>query len=130
VFAAARAEQPFALLPATMLDYIKHQVKAFLVSAAAYQVGLLLGRGVRALKNRRRNRMRERHDTSSLRTPGRIVSIVTTAALPWRTGACIDHGAVFALPWSMYKHIAACMQALPSTPCCGQPTWQRTLTVR
>jgi hypothetical protein len=35
--------------------------------------------------------MRERHDTSTLRTPGRIVSIVTTAALPWRTGAGTSH---------------------------------------
>jgi hypothetical protein len=53
-------------------------------------MGLQTFFGPNAQKTRDRNRQ-----TSSLRTPNRTIVIVTTASLPWMTGACL-------LPYIIY----------------------------
>ncbi len=53
--------------------------------AFTFSVGAFVGAYLRQLGLRRQAKRESRHG-SSLATHGRTISIVTTAALPWRTG--------------------------------------------
>jgi hypothetical protein len=77
-----------------MVDLVK-QAKQFAVSWVIYNLGLFLGSRVRVWrKNRKLRKMGVRTAPSSLNKPGRSFAIVTTAALPWRTGGRQAPGAV------------------------------------
>eukprot|EP00882_Tetradesmus_deserticola_P026687 GHRQ01029466.1.p2 GENE.GHRQ01029466.1~~GHRQ01029466.1.p2 ORF type:complete len:128 (+),score=28.87 GHRQ01029466.1:131-514(+) len=84
-----------------------------LVSTVAYKLGLALGDGVRSCIMHLLHRQRkEKKPASSLKAPGRTFVVVTTAALPWRTGTSINpmlraaqlaadasHTVVLVVPW-------------------------------
>ena len=77
-----------------MVDLVK-QAKQFAVSWVIYNLGLFLGSKFRAWRKKKDARkMGVKKEPSSLNAPGRSFAIVTTAALPWRTGMRRYHGPV------------------------------------
>lgn len=97
------------------LSILRH----WLLSSLAFSVGKWLGTAVVGRARRGRSMLhRHKHDNreaSSLAAPGRAFAVVTTAALPWRTGEAGDtpHDSVEGL---RRRRRRCCRRVLPQAP--------------
>lgn len=68
---------------------IRNQLKSYIKSYILFSVGLAVGEWIRhhgmRLLHRHKHHEGE-HRASSLKDKGRTFAVVTTAAMPWRTG--------------------------------------------